>query len=287
MAVGKKITDLTASGSLKDTDLAIVHDGNGTKRSTLTQISEYMGAKFSNPNLLINPDFKINQRGSSTYTTTSDSPIYTVDRWMITRGRATVNSDKTVTITATGGTTNKEGYYQQRLENAISGDYTVSMEVISVSGAVRIAIDGAWQNVKSGLNVFHGITGTGAVGLQLANGASITLKWVKLEQGSIATPFVAPNPAEELMRCKRYFQTCINMFNFIGSSNEFSHATHFSEMRIKPTIETTENYKANVNSYRTASDSIFDRYYISTIINSVNGAFVLLKLKFELDAEIY
>lgn len=162
---------------------------------------------FSNPNLLINPDFKINQRGSSTYTTTSESPIYTVDRWMLSSGKATVNSDGTVTVTATDVTTNKEGYFQQKLENAISGAYTVSMEVVSISGTVGIAIDGEWKTVTSGKNVFQGVNSSNnfnSVGLHLAVGASITLKYMKLEQGKVATSFVAPNPAEELVKCERF-----------------------------------------------------------------------------------
>lgn len=207
LIAGKQFTDLTKASALKDTNIIAVHDGNGLKKASMEDVTMYMADKFSNPNLLINPNFKINQRGQATYETSGASQIYSVDRWRLGKGKVTVNSDGTVTVTATGGTTNEEGYYQQQLENAISGDYTVSMEVISVSGAVRIAIDGAWQNVKSGLNVFHGITRTGAVGLQLANGASITLKWVKLEQGSIATPFVAPNSGEELEKCRAFYLT--------------------------------------------------------------------------------
>lgn len=206
---GKQVTELDALPSFTDTSLLPVHNGAGLKKGLLSQLATYLGNKFSNPNLLTNPDFKINQRGSSTYTTTSESPIYTVDRWMLSRGKATVNSDKTVTITATGGTTNKEGYFQQKLENAISGAYTVSMEVVSISGTVRIAIDGEWKTVTSGKKVFQGVNSSNnfnSVGLQLAVGASITLKYMKLEQGSVATSFIAPNMAEELTKCYRFYQ---------------------------------------------------------------------------------
>lgn len=235
--MGKQVTELDALPSFTDTSLLPVHNGAGLKKGLLSQLASYLGTKFSNPNLLINPDFKINQRGQATYETSGAGQIYSADRWRLGRGKVTVNSDGTVTVTATGGTTNEEGYYQQYLENAISGEYTVSMEVISVSGAVKIAIDGAWKNIKSGLNVFHGITGTGAVGLQLATGSSITLKWVKLEQGSIATPFVAPNPAEELVKCKRFYNsfelTEVFYSGTIGREYIFSYV--IQNMRIKPT----------------------------------------------------
>ena len=235
--MGKQVTELDALPSFTDTSLLPVHNGAGLKKGQLSQLASYLGTKFSNPNLLINPDFKINQRGQATYETSGAGQIYSVDRWRLRRGKVTVNSDGTVTVTATGGTTNEEGYYQQQLENAISGDYTVSMEVISVSGAVRIAIDGAWKNIKSGLNVFHGITGTGTVGLQLATGSSITLKWVKLEQGSIATPFIAPNPAEELVKGKRFYNsfelTEVFYSGTIGREYIFSYV--IQNMRTKPT----------------------------------------------------
>ena len=238
---GKQVNELDVLPSFTDTSLLPVHNGTGLKKGLLSQLANYLGNKFSNPNLLINPDFKINQRGSSTYTTTSESPIYTVDRWMLSRGKATVNSDGTVTITATGGTTNKEGYFQQKLENAISGAYTVSMEVVRISGTVRIAIDGEWKTVTSGKNVFQGVNSSNnfdSVGLQLAVGASITLKYMKLEQGSVATSFVAPNPADELIKCQRFYFKRYYYYAFYSGTANFTYifSDTIPDMRIKPTV---------------------------------------------------
>lgn len=285
--MGKQVTELDTLPSFMDTSLLPVHNGAGLKKGTLSQLANYLGTKFSNPNLLINPNFKINQRGQATYETSGASQIYSVDRWRLGKGKVTVNSDGTVTVTATGGTTNEEGYYQQYLENAISGDYTVSMEVISVSGAVRIAIDGAWKNIKSGLNVFHGITGTGAVGLQLANGASITLKWIKLEQGLIATPFVAPNHAEELNKCYRY--------KYIGGANLRARCTEnqvfgFTKdlpttLRIAPTMTFKSKYSYNVNSINLSVKDGNNTVYISGTAETTNQS--VIEVVLDLDAEIY
>lgn len=285
--MGKQVTELDTLPSFMDTSLLPVHNGAGLKKGTLSQLANYLGTKFSNPNLLINPNFKINQRGQATYETSGASQIYSVDRWRLGKGKVTVNSDGTVTVTATGGTTNEEGYYQQYLENAISGDYTVSMEVISVSGAVRIAIDGAWKNIKSGLNVFHGITGTGAVGLQLANGASITLKWIKLEQGLIATPFVAPNHAEELTKCYRY--------KYIGGANLRARCTEnqvfgFTKdlpttLRIAPTMTFKSKYSYNVNSINLSVKDGNNTVYISGTAETTNQS--VIEVVLDLDAEIY
>lgn len=289
---GKQVTELDALPSFTDNSLLPVHNGAGLKKGLLSQLATYLGNKFSNPNLLTNPDFKINQRGSSTYTTTSESPIYTVDRWMLSRGKATVNSDGTVTVTATGGTTNKEGYFQQKLENAISGAYTVSMEVVSISGTVRIAIDGEWKTVTSGKNVFQGVNSSNnfdSVGLQLAVGASITLKYMKLEKGSVATSFVAPNPADELIKCQRYYFKRYYYYAFYSGSESFTYI--FSDtipgMRIKPTVNfaNTSNTgltRAVVQLDTTAKDLTL---LIQAVTNKVGNCNVGGTIA--LDAEIY
>lgn len=290
--MGKQVTELDTLPSFTDTSLLPVHNGAGLKKGLLSKLVEYLGTKFSNPNLLINPDFKINQRSSSTYTTTSESPIYTVDRWMLSRGEATVNSDGTVTVTATGGATNKEGYFQQKLENAISGAYTVSMEVVSISGTVMIAIDGEWKTVTSGKNVFQGVNSSNnfnSVGLQLAVGASITLKYMKLEQGSVATPFVSPNPADELIKCQRYYFKRYYFYVFYSGSASFTYifSDTIPSMRIKPSVyfENTSNTgltRAVVSVDTTAKDITLLIQAVTSKVGNCNVGGIV-----ELDAEIY
>lgn len=289
---GKQVTELDALPSFTDNSLLPVHNGSGLKKGLLSQLASYLGTKFSNPNLLINPDFKINQRGSSTYTTTSESPIYTVDRWMLSRGKATVNSDGTVTVTATGGTTSKEGYFQQKLENAISGAYTVSMEVVRISGSVKIAIDGAWKTVTSGKNVFQGVNSSNnfnSVGLQLAVGASITLKYMKLEQGSVATLFIAPNCADELIKCQRFYFKRYYYYVFYSGSESFTYifSDTIPSMRIKPTVNfaNTSNAgltRAVVQLDTTAKDLTLLIQAVTSKVGNCNVGGTIA-----LDAEIY
>lgn len=287
---GKQVTELDALPSFTDDSLLPVHNGAGLKKGLLSQLASYLGTKFSNPNLLINPDFEINQRGASTYTTTSESPIYAVDRWMLSRGKATVNSDKTVTITATGGTTNKEGYFQQKLENAISGAYTVSMEVVSISGTVRIAIDGEWKTVTSGKNVFQGVNSSNnfnSVGLQLAVGASITLKYMKLEQGSVATPFVAPNPAEELTKCYRfkYIGKAVLRAKCTGSQLFGFTKDLPTKLRTKPTTNFKSLNSYNVNTVDVTISEENNAVYLAGTAQNTNQTVIDVVL--DLDAEIY
>ena len=301
MAVGKKITDLTASGSLKDTDLAIIHDGNGTKRSTLTQLSEYIGTKISNPNLLINPDFKINQRGQESYTIGGFE--YTVDRWRISSCKVSV-SDNGLTIQDVGSS---GSWMTQKFEKELEGVFTLSVKVSSISGKVNLA-----NSEKSVI-----ITSVGIYSVTLSNlsefnmfietGTSVTFEWAKLEKGSIATPFVAPDPADELAKCKRY-ASLLSLDSLMCLDNgTFCYVQNYTDisMRTNPTIkilskksndliireEVTGNIQNKSLGEPTAITSLSNGKIVQFIVpvsnNSItmtteNGISVLL-----LDAEIY
>lgn len=199
---GKQVTELDALPSFTDNSLLPVHNGAGLKKGLLSQLADYLGKKFSNPNLLINPDFKINQRGATSY----EKQGYSVDRWKIW--------NVTVTPSTNGGITVKNdkytdtGTFLQYLENATEGDSTLSCYVTSVSGTVTMVADDNSQVVlKQGLNVVHTSASTRAFTIFLNQGASITLKWVKLEQGKVATSFITPNNSDELDKCLRYFES--------------------------------------------------------------------------------
>lgn len=213
---GKQVTELEVLPSFTDTSLLPVHNGAGLKKGSLSQLANYLGTKFSNPNLLINPDFKINQRGATSY----EQQGYSVDRWKIW--------NVTVTPSTSGGITVKNdkytdtGIFIQILENATEGDSTLSCYVTSVTGTVTMFADDNTQVVlKQGLNVVHTSNSTKNFSIFLNRGTSITLKWVKLEQGKVATSFIAPNPAEELEKClrfSRYIPTvyCVPLRRYIG-----------------------------------------------------------------------
>ena len=197
---GKQVTELDALPSFTDTSLLPVHNGAGLKKGLLSQLVNYLGTKFSNPNLLINPDFEINQRGLNSYTSNG----YTVDRWKISNATLNTTTKTLSNQNSTGGN------FLQSLENKPTGTFTVTLNVASVTGTVKFL----WQDgstLKTGVAISKGVntyTFTASsltwVGIQIASGASIQLSYMKLEQGAVATPFVAPNPAEEMMKCQRY-----------------------------------------------------------------------------------
>lgn len=204
---GKQVTELDALPSFTDTSLLPVHNGAGLKKGLLSQLANYLGTKFSNPNLLTNPDFKINQRGKSTYSSTGAGG--TVDRWVGTNVKADVNSDNTVTVSSLNGT----GYYTQHEESISYGKHTYSIYVQAITGTVKAfykskdSKDNELGTLKQGLNTFTSVDGGfKSFFLSIAGGSSVTLKYAKVEQGTVATSFIAPNPAEELVKCRRYYK---------------------------------------------------------------------------------
>ena len=156
---------------------------------------------FSNANLLVNGDFKINQRGKTSYDNSKSSIVYTVDRWRINGLTVTVNADGSVTVANTNAE-NARNFMQVFDDHLMDEVYTASCKVKSVSGQARMFYGSFGNNLVVGVNKFtFPKASMNMFIIQLAVGASVTLEWVKLEQGSVATPFVAPLPSDELIRC--------------------------------------------------------------------------------------
>lgn len=179
----------------------------------------------SNPNLLINPDFRINQRAETSYSTAG----YTVDCWKLfstvsgSLGSVAVSDDG---VTLTGGDNAMDAYLCQFLEdsygNKIAGKtVTVSFEVENVTGLgicvaqygrsessnlfARVTSDGIYKVT----GVWEPLSITNRHALMFYNRdaySSAKIKWVKLEIGSISSPFCPPDPATEIAKCQRYYQ---------------------------------------------------------------------------------
>lgn len=299
---GKQVTELDALPSFTDTSLLPVHNGAGLKKGLLSQLANYLGNKFSNPNLLINPDFKINQRGATSY----EKQGYSVDRWKIWNVTVTPSSNGGITIKNDKYT--DSGTFIQVLENATEGDSTLSCYVTSVSGTVTMVSDDNSQVVlKQGLNVVHTSKSTKNFTIFLNQGTSITLKWVKLEQGKVATEFIAPNIAEELTKCNRFFRVLNVYEGFVGAVSYWNLYTKFyvGAMRTtSPTItanvsSTTINLSGdNTDRKLQLSNNISPTMYLNELIithksatnfgyNAFTACIFRSVITYNVDAEIY
>ena len=139
-----------------------------------------------NENLLINPDFRINQRGNTSFsvsyhqtTPIEQSQKYTVDRWRIMDGEASITNGKFVL----------NGTIIQVLENSIGTDFAASVSV--ETGSATASYDDTTKTFT-------------------IKGNNATLNWAKLERGNATTAFVPPDPATELLKCMRYYETIMS-----------------------------------------------------------------------------
>lgn len=287
---GKQVTELDALPSFTDTSLLPVHNGAGLKKGLLSQLANYLGNKFSNPNLLTNPDFKINQRGKSTYSSTGAGG--TVDRWVGTNVKADVNSDNTVTVSSLNGT----GYYTQHEESISYGKHTYSIYVQAITGTVKAfykskdSKDNELGTLKQGLNTFTSVDdGFKGFFLSIAGGSSVTLKYAKVEQGTVATSFIAPNRAEEFVKCCRFFQSFQILYSAycIVEQHCYQKLPLVTPLRAKPTISTTEQYMYNVYSKAIEWRTDGGMGWLNLDVRPVNNSQTVVQMVCACDAEIY
>ena len=297
---GKQVTELDALPSFTDTSLLPVHNGAGLKKGLLSQLASYLGTKFSNPNLLTNPDFKINQRGNSTYSSTNSKKIYTVDRWNI------YNANLNASTKVLTNPNSSSGQFKQTLELPLIGTYTATIKASRVSGNVHFFINENGTNIidksiVSGLNTvtFTSTKGVSEVGVLISSGASLQIDYVKLEEGAVATAYTAPNPIEEYPKCQRYFQYIPKLYcvplvytrDLISVSEKYFQATSGNlptEMRITPTL----TYKAlgqsdNSTFSGSASFELTSKSIDTVTLDRGISNFTITINGITLDAEIY
>lgn len=183
----------------------------------------------SNPNLLDNWYFPnpVNQRGADSY-----SAGYGIDRWICNNVRYTCASQ---TVTATG---DEGAMCYQRVEYV--PQETMTFSVLMADGKLyTLTTDGSAY--ASATTIFgtlfadqRAASGLGVFGLKFhdgSEGTSITITAAKLELGGQQTLAhkdadgnwvlnEVPNYAEELMKCRRYYQT--GVANFILSQSDVS-----------------------------------------------------------------
>lgn len=228
----------TITGLIEDNTAAISSlNSNVENCALLTQIS--------NPNLLDNPWFTVNQRGFSS----RNDNGFTVDRWEILQAAGTIslvngaiNIDPTVS-----GTTFLWG---ETVENALAklSGRVCTLSVMLSDGTIKAttftfptSIPSASQIARLNLGsthwfeVFGYSSGHARVGYYNNNGeipsSSLTIKAVKLEVGSVSTLAMdaPPNYQQELAKCQRYYQKLdVSGYEIIG----YGYATSTTNVRI-------------------------------------------------------
>ena len=171
-----------------------------------------------NANLLINPDFKINQRGLATY---SGISAYSVDHWF-RNSEATMNiAENGITLTYSG-TSNPSVF--QKIENTklllgktLTFSACIDGAVYSCTNILPDAFSGtatyfAFARLDGSTSMPD--NSVPHIRMQILTGLNLICvlnnvsgcEWAKLEIGSTATPYSPPDPATELIKCQRYYQ---------------------------------------------------------------------------------
>lgn len=249
-------------------------------------LTDFQGNQLplANDNLLINGDFKIWQRGETVTMKTPSGYKYFADRWNI-YWNSSSGYNYTLSKVSNGmkiNTNQSNAQISQFIEPLEDGkDYVAScsinnnIHVLNITGGTNISNDYLQYQLDRSARESDRLFVNGLNDNDVVN-------WVKLELGSIVTPFIPRLHAYEWFLCQRYYQILgkIIAARYDYSSN-YSYFTgcRFSEMRAIPKVSIISNENLVYQPHETNTKSI--SYF------SLNGDKDATDLTVYLDAEIY
>lgn len=165
------------------------------------------GGAASNKNYIINPDFAINQRGYVNGTTATGTKEYCRDRWALqASGHSAVFANGAVTLAALNG-------LEHHIEdNGYRGQLTLSWEESGAAPEVVVYSNGEEAGTTPVSSPFT-FTASDVMWFRIKNG---TFSKLKLEEGVKQTAFETPRPADEILRCMRYFERVDMVWETLG-----------------------------------------------------------------------
>lgn len=257
---------------------------NGTVKAKHAELADTatISLNSSNPNLLINGDFKINQRGSSTYTCTKNE--YTVDRWLGSNNLTVTKTASGVTLSNTS--TSASTTFVQKLEEPYSSfagqSLTLSAKIAGEIYFLTTTIPATEPTTATTLKTATISTGVSLVmnvypnsilgfGIKLSPEATTTLTYLKLEIGKTPTIFTPRPYAEELALCQRYYQEILYSAipTMYTSANNSLYCYNISiPLRTTPTIlnYATANIRDSFFGNTLTTSTLSVTYYVTNNI---------------------
>lgn len=248
-----------------------------------------------NPNLLINGDFRVNQRGLTIYKSQTSANIYSLDHWQIgtnatgvtvaTKSGEATNYGGGIILSCTSDVPSSYNILRQFIEDyeILQGKtLTLSCYVSNLSGSLNLRIFGTnlikSQSLQSGLNIMSVTIPSDITRLYIAISclgveSSATLEWVKLEIGSVATLF-SPRPyAEELALCQRYYQkySPSNNYSLIALGYVYESMIIIYGITLAVVMRTTPTIQRSGNLYIRSYSFTKVIYPTDDILFSVHG----------------
>lgn len=262
--VATKVMEAVSNGVVLE-DSALVHK---TGNETIAGVKTFTdGVKVQNQNVspfsgfknyIINGRKVINQRGL-----TSTDNSYNQDRWYKVgnnwyqgiEGDNNLISGKTYTLSWTGVAT--ASYYVG----------TATSSTINAQSFTTIANGGNFTlTISAGQNLWIKFT---------SDSTGSTFNFVKLEEGSVATPFENRPYGLELSLCQRYYEKSnlngnyVGFFGIVSTSTIISGLAPFKvEKRVQPSVSITNSDQFGVGALSTPIASNITTNGFRTIISS-------------------
>lgn len=213
---GVSLTQVSLTG---DEEVAGEKNFTGTIKHNSNRVPDCY--EISNPNLIFNANFVVNQRGEFYYARNGED-IYTADRWGIFKGNGKFDVR---THILEGLDETSPTVFGQWIENAhlLKGKYITVGATINGERYVKTIlmpetfvygedyIDNIYECDDFVFRIYYFVDSTeefSVLGVQfiVENGKSITIYDVKVEESSFETKFIERPIAEDLALCQRYFQ---------------------------------------------------------------------------------
>jgi hypothetical protein len=212
-------------------------------------------------NLLINGDFKVNQRGWTNGTSVGNGETkFLVDRWPCYASGWTWDGHVNLTTLPNGiqtnsiymlATTGGNGYWHpfQKIEPErwMNGrEFTMSAWVKTTSTGMRLRYcdtlvckeigdvipnDGVWRFITASFTMSDNMNTAGAIQFQpaftsqsVSSGEYLEFALCQLELGSVATEFEHRSYGEELALCQRYYEVLGRTHNWAGD-RAYNHSS--------------------------------------------------------------
>lgn len=227
---------------------------------------------LSNPNLFINPDFRINQRAITSYTTNKgEGGKYVVDRWKCIRDYNDSGVEFSLQDDGLRAKFIIESGSWAKIEYKMDNDLSKSLsnQTITISSKVKLnktvlreydiyhynsttktklfvsTINGSTNGIYTYTCKLPEITGNLIFEFRFdgARDSTIVFEYTKLELGDMATVFTPPDPALELLKCKYYYQEISGIFVPYSYRTDTIHTNiKFNDMIKQPKL----SFKSNI-----------------------------------------
>lgn len=238
------------------------HAGNAEIHVTAAEKASWNEINYINPNLLDNSDFKINQAGKSVY---SEGEKECLDRWVV---QADSTGGITVSPLDSGGvrienTGINVGIRQVICSGVIAEgeSYTMSVEIDGTRYSAILNADKNGSVVPYGETPYYSaLVYSSAADIWMAypyvvytGEYSVELKNAKLEPGTTATPFIAPNAVFENVKIK--CSSGIGEYSGIHADTVGGKQAEDFQPETLPTV-TQQSAKTYAENYRSGSGDI-------------------------------